>query len=86
MLAMKAANDAWEASNQARHDNAWFRQNVLPGLQSSSLVTLQSVPGLSNGACSVIRRGRVVSPEAMEGVAAAHSQLPCCPPRCRSAC
>jgi CRISPR-associated endonuclease Cas1 len=60
MLAVKAANDAWEASNQPVHDVAWFRQNVLPGLQRFSLVTLQSVTGLSHGACSVIRRGRVV--------------------------
>jgi hypothetical protein len=36
------------------------RQHVLPGLQRFSLVTLQSVTGLSNGACSLIRRGRVV--------------------------
>jgi hypothetical protein len=60
MLAVKAANDAWEGSNRPAHDAAWFRQNVLPGLQRFSLVSIQSVTGLSHGACSDIRRGRVV--------------------------
>ena len=60
MLAVKAANDELEASNRPIHDAAWFRQNVLPGLQRFSLVTLQSVTGLTNGACSAIRRGRVI--------------------------
>jgi hypothetical protein len=60
MLAVKAANDRWEAANRPVHDTSWFRQNVLPGLQRYSLVTLQSATGLSHGACSLIRRGRVV--------------------------
>ena len=52
MLAVKAANDEWEASNRATHDHdaAWFRQHVLPGLQKFSLVTIQSVTGLTHGA------------------------------------
>jgi hypothetical protein len=37
MLAVKAANDEWEASNRATHDAAWFRQHVLPGLQKFHL-------------------------------------------------
>jgi hypothetical protein len=60
MLAVKAANDEWEASNRVIHDAAWFRQHVLPGLQKFTLVTIQSVTGLTHGACSLIRRGRVV--------------------------
>ena len=37
MLAVKAANDQWEASNRPTHDAVWFRRNVLPGLQKGIL-------------------------------------------------
>jgi hypothetical protein len=54
------ADRAWTRKHAGAPDLAFYRQEVLPGIQGVRLTTLVSQTGLTKSACSRIRSGEVV--------------------------
>jgi hypothetical protein len=63
----KRVTAQWERKHQGDADPDYFQQNVLPQLQSVSLLTIMRATGLSLDYCSKVRRGlRVPHPRHWE--------------------
>ncbi len=51
------ANDAWNQGNTESQDAGYFTREILPPLQGISLRRMADATGLTEGYCSVVRRG-----------------------------